>query len=163
MSSAIQPVSLGSRSDLHSCCSCAGRGAVWRPARDAAASANDRLDRIRVKLRELRARDKLMQSFAVRLKQAETLEANINGRKPSPLSCATLKPWRAERRDGRAGLIPSEEESSAVNTALFEITCGWLLQYPHFIAGLTELEEFVTVERVSLERDGEGVRALFSS
>ena len=51
-------------------------------------------------------------------------------------------------------------EKLAVNTALFEIILrGRYGNIRHFIAGLTELEEFVTVERFSLERGGEGVRA----
>jgi Tfp pilus assembly protein PilO len=134
---------------------------VWQPARDAAASANDRLDRIRVQLRELRARDKLMQSFAVRLKQAETLEAKLKQAKAEPAFVRDIEAL-ASRSGATVEQVssPSEEKGTAVNTALFEIILrGGYGNIRRFIAGLTELEEFVTVERVSLERDGEGVRA----
>jgi Tfp pilus assembly protein PilO len=134
---------------------------VWQPAHDAAASANDRLDRVRGQLRELRARDKLMQSFAVRLKQAETLEAKLKQAKAEPAFVRDIEALAS--RSGTAVeqvSSPSEEKSSAINTALFEIILrGRYGNIRHFIAGLTELEEFVTVERVSVERDGEGVRA----
>ena len=134
---------------------------VWQPARDAAASANDRLDRIRAQLRELRARDKLMQSFAVRLKQAETLEAKLKQAKAEPAFVRDIEAL-ASRSGATVEQVssPSEEKGNAVNTALFEIILrGSYGNIRRFIGGLTELDEFVTVERVSLERDGEGVRA----
>jgi Tfp pilus assembly protein PilO len=134
---------------------------VWRPARDAAAAADDRLDRIRVQLRELRARDKLMQSFAVRAKQAETLEAKLKQAKAEPAFVRDIEAL-ANRSGATVEQVssPSEEKGNAVNTALFEIILrGSYGNIRRFIGGLTELDEFVTVERVSLERDGEGVRA----
>jgi Tfp pilus assembly protein PilO len=134
---------------------------VWQPARDAAADADDRLDRARAQLRELRARDKLMQSFAVRLKQAETLEAKLKQAKAEPAFVRDIEAL-ASRSGATVEQVssPSEEKGNAVNTALFEIILrGGYGNIRRFIAGLTELDEFVTVERASLEHDGTGVRA----
>ena len=134
---------------------------VWHPARDAAADADDRLERTRVQLRELKARDRIMQSFAVRAKQAETLEAKLKLAKAEPAFVRDIEAL-ASRSGATVEQVssPSEEKIAAVNTALFEIILrGSYGNIRHFIAGLSELEEFVTVERVSLEHDGEGVRA----
>jgi Tfp pilus assembly protein PilO len=134
---------------------------VWQPAHEASADANDRLDRVRAQLRELRARDKLMQSFAVRAKQAETLEAKLKQAKAEPAFVRDIEAL-ASRSSVTVEQVssPSDEKSTAVNTALFEIILrGGYGNIRNFISGLTELEEFVTVERVSLEHDGEGVRA----
>ena len=134
---------------------------VWRPARNASADADDRLERTRAQLRELKARDQIMQSFAVRVKQAETLEAKLKLAKAEPAFVRDIEALAS--RSGAAieqVSSPSEEKSTAVNTALFEIILrGGYGNIRHFIAGLTELEEFVTVERVTLEHDGDGVRA----
>lgn len=134
---------------------------VWHPAREASADAGDRLDRTRAQLRELRARDRLMQSFAVRAKQAETLEAKLKQAKAEPAFVRDIEAL-ASRSGAAVEQVssPSEEKGGAVNTALFEIILrGGYGNIRHFIAGLAELEEFVTVERVSLEHDGERVRA----
>ncbi len=134
---------------------------VWRPARHASADADARLETTRAQLRELKARDQIMQSFAVRVKQAETLEAKLKLAKAEPAFVRDVEALAS--RSGAAieqVSSPSEEKSTAVNTALFEIILrGGYGPLRHFIAGLTELEEFVTVERVSLEHDGDGVRA----
>ncbi len=134
---------------------------IWHPALNASAEASDRLDRTRDQLRELRARDRLMQSFAVRVKQAETLEVKLKQAKAEPAFVRDIEAL-ASRSGATVEQVssPSEEKAAAVNTALFEIILrGAYGNIRHFIAGLSELEEFVTVERVSLEHDGEGVRA----
>ncbi len=134
---------------------------VWRPARDASADADDRLDRVRAQLRELKARDQLLQSFGVRSIQADTLEGKLKVAKTEPAFVRDI-----EALATRSGVTveqvssPSEEKSAAVSASLFEIILrGGYGSVRRFIAGLTELEEFVTVERVSLEHDQEGVRA----
>ena len=134
---------------------------VWQPARYASADADGRLERTRAQLRELKARDRIMQSFALRVKQAETLEAKLKLAKAEPAFVRDIEAL-ASRSGATVEQVssPSEEKSAAVNSALFEIILrGGYGSIRHFIAGLTELEEFVTVERVSLEHDGEGVRA----
>jgi Tfp pilus assembly protein PilO len=134
---------------------------VWQPARNASADADDRLERARAQLRDLKARDQIMQSFAVRVKQAETLEAKLKLAKAEPAFVRDIEAL-ASRSGATVEQVssPSEERGAAVNSALFEIILrGGYGSIRHFIAGLAELEEFVTVERVSLEHDGEGVRA----
>ena len=134
---------------------------IWRPARDASADADDRLQRARAQLRELKARDQIIQSFAVRVKQAETLEAKLKLAKAEPAFVRDVE-GLASRSGAAVEQVssPSEEKSAAVNSALFEIILrGGYGSIRHFIAGLAELEEFVTVERVSIEHDGEAVRA----
>lgn len=134
---------------------------IWYPARVASADADERLDRARSQLRELKARDQLMQSFALRMQQADTLEAKLKQAKAEPAFVRDI-----EALASRAGVTveqvssPSEEKGGAVNTALFEIIMrGGYTNIRRFTAGLTELDAFITVERVSLEHDGEGVRA----
>ncbi len=134
---------------------------VWQPARDASAEADDRLERARVQLRELRARDRLMQSFALRMNQAEALEGKLRQAKTEPAFVRDIE--SLANRSGAAieqVSSPNEEKGSAVNTALFEITLrGAYINIRRFVAGLSALEEFVSIEHVSLEHDGEGVRA----
>ncbi len=134
---------------------------IWQPSRGASAEADDRLDRARIQLRELRARDQLMQSFAVRMKQAEVLEGKLRQTKTEPAFVRDIE--ALANRSGTAVeqvSSPNEEKGNAVNTALFEITLrGAYINIRRFVAGLSELEEFVSIERVSLEHDGEGVRA----
>ena len=134
---------------------------IWHPARVASAEADEKLDRTRAQLRELRARDRLMQSFALRTQQAATLEAKLKQSKAEPAFIRDI-----EALAGRSGVrveqvsSPSEEKSNAVNTALFEIIFrGGYSNIRRFISGLAELEEFITVERVSLEQDEGGVRS----
>ncbi len=134
---------------------------IWQPARKASADADDRLERTRAQFRELKARERIMQSFAVRVKQADTLEAKLKVAKAEPAFVRDIE-GLASRSGATVEQVssPSEEKSAAVNTALFEIILrGRYSNIRHFIAGLAQLEEFVTVERVSLEHDGEGVRA----
>ncbi len=134
---------------------------IWQPARDASAAADNRLERARAQLRELRARDRLMQSFAVRMKQAEVLEAKLRQAKTEPAFVRDIEAL-ANRSGATVEQVssPNEEKGSGVNTALFEITLrGAYSNVRRFIAGLSDLEEFVSIERVSLEHDGEGVRA----
>ncbi len=134
---------------------------IWQPARDASAEADDRLDRARVQLRELRARDRLMQSFAMRMKQAEALEGKLRQAKTEPAFVRDIEALAS--RSGAAieqVSSPNEEKGGAVNTAVFEMTLrGAYFNIRRFVAGLSELEEFVSIERVSLEHDGDGVRA----
>lgn len=134
--------------------------AIWQPASTAAAEAGSQLDLTRSQLRELRARDQMMQSFALRAQQAATLETKLKQAKAEPAFVRDI-----EALASRSGITveqvssPSEEKGGAVSTALFEIILrGGYLSARRFIAGLTELDEFITVERVSLDRDGEGVR-----
>ena len=134
---------------------------VWLPARNSSANADDRLERMRAQLREVKTRDQIMQSFALRVKQAGILEAKLKLAKAEPAFVRDIEAL-ASRSGATVEQVssPSEEKSAAVNSALFEIILrGGYGSIRHFIAGLSQLEEFVTVERVSLEHDGEGVRA----
>ena len=67
---------------------------------------------------------------------------------PESLSLLAVRPGQPKLEKAPQA---SEKKSAAVNSALFEIILrGAYRNIRHFIAGLTELEEFVTVERVSL-------------
>jgi Tfp pilus assembly protein PilO len=134
---------------------------VWQPARAGAANADIRLERATAQLRDLRYRVRLAQNYVLRLSEAEALESKLRQVKPEPAfvrdieTLAVKSGATVEQVSSR-----SEERRSAINTAFFELILkGRYGNIRQFVAGLPELNEFVAIERVSIERDGEAVRA----
>ena len=95
---------------------------IWQPALDAAAEADGRLEHARVQLRELRARDRLMQSLALRIKQADALEAKLLKAKNEPAFVRDIEAL-ANRSGATVEQVssPNEEKGNAVNTALLRL------------------------------------------
>ncbi len=134
---------------------------VWQPARAGVAEADARLERSTAMLRDLRYRVRLAQNYALRLSQAEALEVKLRQAKSEPAFVRDIETLAAQSGTTIEQVSSrSEEENSAINTAFFELILkGRYGNVWQFIAGLPGLKAFVAIERVSIERDGEAVRA----
>jgi Tfp pilus assembly protein PilO len=135
---------------------------VWQPVWAEAEDAAERLDRAALHLRELRYRARLAQDYAARLVEAEALEGKLRQAKSEPVFVRDL-----EALAGRSGVgveqvsASREEKSGGIDTAFLELILkGPYTNIRQFVSGLPELHEFVAVERISLERDGETIRAI---
>ncbi len=134
---------------------------VWHPAHIEAADAAAKLERLGAEIRELRYRAKLAQNYTLRIGQAKALENKLLKGKSEPAfvhdieALATTSGAKVEQVSSR-----SEEKSGAISTAFFELILkGRYVNIRQFIAGLPELKEFISIERVSFERDAEAIRA----
>jgi len=134
---------------------------AWRPAREEAEAADVRLEQVTADLRGMRSKVRLAQSYVSRLPQVETLEGKLRQSKSEPAFVRDV-----EALAGQSGVLieqvssSGEEKSAGVNTALFELILkGRYANLRQFIAGIPDLNEFVAIERVLIERDGEAVRA----
>ena len=133
----------------------------WQPAREQAEAADARLDNATDGLRGLRYKLRLAQSYASRLPEVETLEGKLRHSKSEPAFVRDVEALAAQSGASVEQVSSSgEEKSSAVKTALFELVLkGRYANLRQFITGLPELNDFVAIERVLIERDGESVRA----
>ncbi len=134
---------------------------IWAPARMEAAAAEEGFEKAAAALRELRYRARLAEDFAALRTQVETLETKLRQARPEPEFVRDI-----EALAGRTGAsvaqfsTHSAEENAGVSTTYFEFFLnGSYANLRQFISELPELNEFVAIERVSLERNGGAVRA----
>ncbi len=136
-------------------------GLVWQPARVEAAAAEAGLEKAAMDLRELKYRVRLAEDYASRLTEVEALEAKLSQAKSEPefvrdiealvtRTGATITQFSSRGTEQSAGGKPAEFE--------FFLN-GSYASLRRFILELPNLNEFVAIERVSLERNGPSVRA----
>ncbi len=139
----------------------AAAGLVWEPARVDAAEAEAGLDNASAKLRELKYRARLASDFVTRQTQVETLESKLHQAKSEPEFVRDIETLVA-----RTGAAVSQfsshsaERSGGVNTTYFEFFLnGSYESLRQFVSELPNLNDFVAIERISLERNGKTIRA----
>ncbi len=136
-------------------------GLLWLPVRAEATLAEAELDKAATELRELRYRARLAHDYTSRLAEVEALEAKLSRTKSEPEFVRDI-----EALAGRTGVTIAQfssrnaEQSTVAKSADFEFFLnGSYSNLRRFIAELSSLNEFVAVERVSLERNGPSLRA----
>jgi Tfp pilus assembly protein PilO len=134
---------------------------VWDPARAGAAEAEAGLERALGDLREVRIRARIARDYATLHRQVELLEAKLRQSKPEPEFVREVE--ALVTRSGAAVAqfsSHSAEDNAGVSTTYFEFfLTGSYASLRDFISGLRDLNDFVAMERVSLESNGSGVRA----
>ncbi len=136
-------------------------GLVWQPARVEAAAAEASLDRASLELRELRNRARLVQDYASRLTEVEALEAKLSQVKSEPEFVRDIEALVA-RTGATIAQFSSRatEQSAGMRSTDFEFFLnGSYASLRRLIVELPNLNEFVAIERISLERNGPSVRA----
>ncbi len=136
-------------------------GLVWHPARVEAAAAEAGLDNAALDLRELKYRARLAQDYTSRLDEVTALEAKLSLTKSEPDFVRDIEALAASTGATITQFSTrSTEQSAGVKSADFEFfLSGSYASLRRFIVELPSLNEFVAVERVSLERNGPSVRA----
>ena len=136
-------------------------GLVWQPARMEAAAAEAGLDRAALNLRELRYRARLAQDYASRLTEVEALEAKLSQTKTEPEFVRDIEALAAKTSVSIAQFSSrSGGQGEGAKPADFEFFLnGSYANLRRFVVELPNLNEFVAIERVSLERNGPAVRA----
>ena len=139
----------------------AAAGLLWQPARVEAAATEARLDREAAALRELKYRARLAEDYASRTKQVEALEAKLRQTKSEPEFVRDI-----ESLVTRCGASISQfsshgaEQGAGAKATYFEFfLTGSYASLRNFFGSLPDLNEFVAIERVSLEHNGPGVQA----
>jgi Tfp pilus assembly protein PilO len=136
-------------------------GSMWQPARTGAATAEASLETAAAELRERRYRARLAADYATRLTQVEALEAKLRQVKSEPEFMRDIEALVA----GSGAAVTqfssrSAEQSAGAGTSYFEFyLSGSYASLRKFITALPDLNEFVAVERISLERNGTAVQA----
>ena len=134
---------------------------MWQPARTGAAAAEASLETAAAELRERRYRARLAADYATRLTQVEALEAKLRQVKSEPEFMRDIEALVA----GSGAAVTqfssrSAEQSAGAGTSYFEFYLnGSYASLRKFITALPDLNEFVAVERISLERNGTAVQA----
>jgi Tfp pilus assembly protein PilO len=136
-------------------------GLIWQPSLTSYANAEAELDQLSGQIRELKYRARLASDYAARSGQVQLLEEKLRQVKSEPEFVRDIEALVA-----RSGVQITQfsshksEKSAAVTTTLFEFflngSYGSLRQ---FFSALPDLNEFVAIERVSLERSDQAVRA----
>lgn len=136
-------------------------GLVWQPARMEAAAAEAGLDKAALDLRELRHRARLAQDFANRVLEVEALEAKLSQTKTEPEFVRDIEGLAAKTGVSIAQFSSrGTGQGEGVKSADFEFFLnGSYANLRRFVVELPNLNEFVAIERVSLERNGPSVRA----
>ncbi len=136
-------------------------GSMWEPARAGAAAAEASLETAAAELRERRYRARIAADYATRLTQVEALEAKLRQVKSEPEFMRDIEALVA----GSGATVTqfssrSAEQSAGAGTSYFEFYLnGSYASLRKFITALPDLNEFVAVERISLERNGQAVQA----
>jgi Tfp pilus assembly protein PilO len=134
---------------------------AWYPARQEGEAADARLATATSELLSLRSKQRLAQSYAIRLPEVELLEGKLRQSKSEPVFVRDIEALAAQSGSKVEQVSSSgEEKAGPVNTALFELILkGRYENLRQFINGLPELNQFVAIERVLIEREGDTVRA----
>lgn len=134
---------------------------AW-PAREEAEAADARLESARAVLRGLRSKVRIAQSYTVFLPQVEALESKLRQSKSDPAFVHDVRSLAAQSGATVEQVSSSgEEKSGTVTTALFELILkGRYANIREFVACLANLNDFVVIERILAERDGDAVRAV---
>ncbi len=134
---------------------------IWQPAQAEAEAAEAALDKASSDLRELKFRGKLAEDYAVRRGQVDALEAKLRHAKPEPEFVRDIEALVAGSGAAVSQFTSrTAEQSGGLSTTYFEFFLnGSYTSLRKFIADLPQLNDFVAIERVSLERSGPAVRA----
>lgn len=139
----------------------AAAGLLWQPARVGAAAAEARLDREAAALRELKYRARLAEDYAARTEQVEALEAKLRQTKSEPEFVRDMESLvtRCGASISQFSSRGSEQAAGGKATSFEFFLTGSYASLRKFFSSLPDLNEFVAIERVSLERNGPGVQA----
>jgi Tfp pilus assembly protein PilO len=133
----------------------------WQPARVEGEAAEAAFEKAAAGLRELRYRVRLSEEYATRRGQVEALEAKLRQVKSEPEFVRDIEALVA--RSGATVTqfsVHAAEPGSGASATYFEFFLnGSYASLRRFIADLPDLNEFVAIERVSLEHNGPAVRA----
>jgi hypothetical protein len=134
---------------------------VWYPARVEAEAAETGLEKAALELRELRYRARLARDYASRLAEVQVLEAKLSLAKPEPEFVRDIEALAAQTAVSIAQFSSrSTEQERGARSASFEFFFnGAYANLRQFMVLLPSLNEFIVIERVSLERNGPAVRA----
>ena len=134
---------------------------VWEPASAEAAAAEAELEKQSAALREIKYRARLAQDFEVREKQVKLLETKLREAKSEPEFVRDIEALVSKAGASLTQFSShSAERNGAISTTYFEFfLSGPYASLRQIVSELPELNEFVSIERVSLERNGPAVRA----
>jgi Tfp pilus assembly protein PilO len=134
---------------------------IWWPARIEGEASEAAFEKAAAEVRELRYRIRLAEEYATRRGQVEALEAKLRQVKSEPEFVRDIEALVA--RSGATVTqfsLHAAEPNAGVSATYFEFFLnGTYASLRSFIAGLPDLNEFVAIERVSLEQNGPAVRA----
>ncbi len=139
----------------------AAAGLLWEPARVKADATEARLDKEAAALRALKYRARLAEDYATRTKQVEALEAKLHLTKSEPEFVRDIESLvtRCGASISQFSSRGSEQGTGGKATSFEFFLTGSYASLRMFFSSLPELNEFVAIERVSLERNGAGVQA----
>jgi Tfp pilus assembly protein PilO len=134
---------------------------IWHPARTQAALAEAERESGAMELRELKYRARLARDFAGRLAGVEALEAKLSQTITEPEFVRDIEALAGQTGVAITQVSPhGTGQSAAAASAGFEFYLnGPYAGLRSFVAELSGLNGFIAVERVTLERDGQSVRA----
>jgi Tfp pilus assembly protein PilO len=133
---------------------------IWAPAREKAAEAKAALDQAEAALEDLQLRRRLAQDYASVSAQVGKLYAKLGARAADPEFVRDLE-LLAERTGISVAQFSSRQDGSADASATafeFNLT-GSYANIRRFLSELSSLKELIAVERVSLDRAEQGIRA----
>jgi len=130
---------------------------VWRPAAVEAQEADKALEGLNANIRSLRAAASTAQSYALRLSQATALEAKLGHRSSEPEFIHAIETLATSSGATVEQISSPGAEKSAGPIELVLIGAyGTIIK---FVTGLHDLQDYVTVDRASMSRDGDNIRA----
>ncbi len=135
---------------------------IWLPAVTAADTATT-IHALRVaELKDLRRRQEMTELYRTRTAEAEASEKKLQLARSEPQFVAEIEKaavaTRAELLQFSSRSAPKDKTTT--ETTVFEFSLkGDYAAIKAFLAGLRDLPEFVTIERVVLERMEPGIRA----
>ncbi|MDO9384536.1 MAG: type 4a pilus biogenesis protein PilO [Hyphomicrobiaceae bacterium] len=136
--------------------------AVWHPAAALLTETEARNTALLAELKELKHRQDMADLYRTRTAQAEALEKKLQLARSEPEFIAEVEKLSAATR---ADLLQfssraAPKDKAATETTIFEFSLkGDYASVKAFLAGVRELPEFVTIERVVLERAEPVLRA----
>ncbi|ADP71056.1 hypothetical protein Rvan_1814 [Rhodomicrobium vannielii ATCC 17100] len=130
---------------------------VWRPAAVEAQEADNALEGLNANIRSLRAAASTAQSYALRLSQATALEAKLGHRSSEPEFIHAIETLAASSGATMQQISSPGAEKSAGPIEL--VLTGTYVTIIKFVTGLNDLQDYVTVDRASMSRDGDNIRA----
>jgi Tfp pilus assembly protein PilO len=130
---------------------------VWRPAAIEAQDADNALEGLNGKIRSLRAAASVVQSYTLRLSQATALEAKLSHRSSEPEFIQSIETLAASCGATIEQISSPVAEKSAAPIEL--VLIGSYATITKFVSGLPYLQDYVDVDRASMSRDGDNIRA----
>jgi Tfp pilus assembly protein PilO len=134
---------------------------IWEPSRSDNQRAGAEFEAVSAQLRDLKQRMRLAKDYAARSEQVDLLEGKLRQSKTEPEFVRDIEAI-VSKSGAKVTQFSSHkaERNGAMNTTVFEFfLTGSYGNMRQFVSELPNLNEFVAIERISLERTDQGVRA----